>query len=148
MAGRHDGAGWSALMAATAGARVGVALASALLALEGCASRNPEWAEGLNPCCGQDEVLAGEAPSEPGCADLVVSREAALAVAWMAASGSGMTQWRVRLLPGGPACIWKKWPGLTEEDYLDAQDLGEASAGDTLRAALPDTTGAPEPAAE
>ena len=85
--------------------------------LVGCAFRNPEWATSLNPCCGQDEVLEGEEPSETRCADMVISRESAMDVAWRMAAGSGMTQWRVRLLPGGPACIWRKWPGLTDEDY-------------------------------
>lgn len=85
--------------------------------LNGCTSLNHEWAASLNPCCCQDEVLAGEEPSESRCADMVVSRESAMDIAWRMAAGSGMTQWRVRLLPGGPACIWRKWPGLTEDDY-------------------------------
>lgn len=85
--------------------------------LVGCAFRNPEWATSLNPCCGQDEVLEGKEPSETRCADMVVSRESVMDVAWRVAAGSGMTHWRVRLLPGGPACIWRTWPGLTDDDY-------------------------------
>jgi hypothetical protein len=85
--------------------------------LGGCTSQNPEWATSLNPCCGQDEVLEGKEPSERRCADMVVSRESAMDIAWRMAAGSGMTQWRVRLLPGGPACIYRKWPGLTDDDY-------------------------------
>lgn len=85
--------------------------------LDGCTFQNPEWATSLNPCCGQDEVFEGEEPSESRCADMVVSRESAMDIAWRMAAGSGMTQWRVRLLPGGPACIWRKWPGLTDDDY-------------------------------
>jgi hypothetical protein len=88
--------------------------------LGGCTSQNPEWAESINPCCGQDEVLAGGVPSENRCADMVVSRESAMALAWRMASSGGMTEWRVRLLPGGPACIWRKWPGLTDDDFAYA----------------------------
>jgi hypothetical protein len=88
--------------------------------------RNPEWAESINPCCGQDEVAAGLTPSEDRCADMVISQDAALRLAWQVAAGSGMTQWRVRLIPGGPACIWRKWPGVTEEDFRDAMDGSQA----------------------
>jgi hypothetical protein len=101
-------------------ARLGIAaplLVALVPLLGGCTSPNPEWATSLNPCCGQDEVLDGREPSERRCADMVVSRESAMDIAWRMAAGSGMTQWRVRLLPGGPACIWRKWPGLDEDDY-------------------------------
>ena len=107
--------------------------------LVGCASTNEEFAETVNPCCGQDEIAAGREPSEERCADLVVSRDAVMSVAWSAAAGSGMTHWRVRILPGGPACIWRRWPGLTEEDYAQAEPLedGGASGRD---GAPPDTS--------
>ena len=101
-------------------AHLGIAvplLLALVVLLGGCTSQNPEWATSLNPCCGQDEVLEGKEPSERRCADMVVSRESAMDIAWRMAAGSGMTQWRVRLLPGGPACIWKKWPGLDDDDY-------------------------------
>jgi hypothetical protein len=117
------------------------------LAVQGCASSNPEWADSINPCCGQDEVLAGEEPSEDRCADLVVSREAALALAWSAARGGGMTQWRVRMLPGGPACVWRKWPGLTEDDYLHVEEPAEEAVEDTLRPAHDDERNELEPGA-
>ena len=61
-----------------------------ILSGSGCASRTPEWAESIDPCCGQDEVLAGMEPSESRCADFVVSREAALALAW-SADAQGMS---------------------------------------------------------
>lgn len=101
-------------------AHLGVAaplLLALVVVLGGCTSPNPEWATSLNPCCGQDEVLDGKEPSERRCADMVVSRESVMDIAWRMAAGSGMTQWRVRLLPGGPACIWRKWPGLDDSDY-------------------------------
>lgn len=85
--------------------------------VQGCTIQNPEWADSINPCCGQDEVAAGLTPSEDRCADMVISQEAALRLAWQVAAGSGMTEWRVRLIPGGPACIWRKWPGVTEDDF-------------------------------
>jgi hypothetical protein len=109
------------------------------LLVGGCSMQNPRWASSINPCCGQDELLEGEEPSEERCADMVVSREAAMQIAWGAAAGSGMTQWRVRLLPGGPACIWRKWPGLTDDDYLEV-DPGAEAASDTLEKAPGDTT--------
>jgi hypothetical protein len=106
--------------------------------LVGCTSPNPEWATSLNPCCGQDEVLEGKEPSESRCADMVISRESVMDVAWRVAAGSGMSRWRVRLLPGGPACIWRKYPGLTDEDYEyaltrpEADSIaGEAAASDS-----------------
>jgi hypothetical protein len=115
--------------------------------LLGCSFRNPEWATSLNPCCGQDEVLEGKEPSETRCADMVVSRESVMDVAWRMAAGSGMTQWRVRLLPGGPACIWRKWPGLTDDDYKyvlirpDADSTtAETAPADTGSANEPETT--------
>ena len=119
-----------------------LALCCCFMVALGCASRNPEWAESINPCCGQDEMLAGEEPSENRCADMVLSREAALALSLGAAAGSGMTQWRVRFIPGGPACIWRKWPGLTDEDYLHAEEPGGDAAVDTLRSE-PGGDGAP-----
>lgn len=114
-----------------------------ILSGSGCASRTPEWAESIDPCCGQDEVLAGMEPSESRCADFVVSREAALALAWSAAAGGGMKHWRVRILPGGPACVWKKWPGLTEEDYLIGAERSEEARPDTLTPDVGDSTGSP-----
>ena len=72
-----------------------LALCCLFMLVPGCASRNPEWAESINPCCGQDEMLAGEEPSENRCADMVLSREAALALSLSAAAGSGMTQKRI-----------------------------------------------------
>jgi hypothetical protein len=114
--------------------------------LDGCTFQNPEWAESINPCCGQDEMLAGEEPSESRCADMVVSRESAMALAWRMASGGGMTEWRVRLLPGGPACIWRKWPGLTDDDYAYA--LRRAGSDSVVgNPAPPDTTSAVGPGA-
>ena len=114
--------------------------------LSGCTFQNPEWATSLNPCCGQDEVLEGKEPSERRCADMVISRESAMDLAWRMAAGSGMTQWRVRLLPGGPACIWRKWPGLTDDDYEyalirpDADSAAvEPAAADTISPDGPET---------
>jgi len=123
------------------GLTVVVLLAAALLA--GCSSSRPEWADALNPCCGQDEILAGDRPSEGRCADMVVSREAALSLAWRVAAGSGMTRWRVRLLPGGPACIWKKWPSLEQEDFEHVV-VGRDTLGATRSAAAVDSTAATE----
>jgi len=125
--------------------------------LDGCTSQNPEWATSLNPCCGQDEVLEGKEPSERRCADMVISRESVMDVAWRMAAGSGMTQWRVRLLPGGPACIWRKWSGLTDDDYKyvlirpDADSAAvEAAATDTASPGIPEAAdeGGPEVHAE
>jgi len=99
--------------------------------------QNPRWADSINPCCGQDEIADGKEPSEKRCADMVISRESVMDVAWRVAAGSGMTQWRVRLIPGGPACIWRKWPGVTDEDldpadyewYLDLRRYGSVPHG-------------------
>jgi hypothetical protein len=91
---------------------------SLLVCIVGCSFHNEEFADTLNPCCGQDELLAGEEPSEPRCADLVVSQDVAWVLAGQLGGGSSMSHWRVRLIPGGPACIWYKWPGLEDEDYL------------------------------
>lgn len=120
--------------------------------LGGCTFQNPEWATSLNPCCGQDEVLEGEEPSESRCADMVISRESVMDLAWRVAAGSGMTQWRVRLLPGGPACIWRKWPGLTDDDYEYAlirhdadSTASEPAAADTVSPNRPETAHGPSP---
>ncbi len=119
-------------------------LLSALVPLlDGCTFQNPEWATSLNPCCGQDEVLEGEEPSESRCADMVVSRESVMDIAWRMAAGSGMTQWRVRLLPGGPACIWRKWPGLTDDDYEYA--LIRPDADSAAVDSVPGDTASPKP---
>jgi hypothetical protein len=113
--------------------------------LHGCTFQNPEWAESLNPCCGQDEVLEGNVPSEGHCADMVVSRESAMSLAWRMAGG-GMTHWRVRLLPGGPACIYRKWPGLTEDDYAYALIRPDADSSSAEPAAT--DTASPEQSQE
>jgi hypothetical protein len=108
----------------------------------GCTFQNPEWAESINPCCGQDEVLSGGEPSENRCADMVVSRGSAMAIAWRMASSGGMTQWRVRFVPGGPACIWRKWPGLTDDDFAYA--LRSADSDSAVHDAAPSDTGSAE----
>jgi hypothetical protein len=120
------------------------ALAALLVLAQGCAMQNPEWAESINPCCGQDEVAAGLTPSEDRCADMVMSQEAALRLAWQVAAGSGMTEWRVRLIPGGPACIWRKWPGVTDDDFRRVSAAVEAEEPLTGRA--PADSGAVVPA--
>ena len=45
------------------------------------------------------------------------------------ASGSGMTHWHVRFIPGGPACIWEEWPGLTEEEFREVELPAEQEDG-------------------
>ena len=112
---------------------------SLLVCIVGCSFHNEEFADTLNPCCGQDELLAGEVPSENRCADLVVSQDVAWALVGQLGGGSSMSHWRVRLIPGGPACIWYKWPGLEDEDYLMIR-APEESIGATAAPASADTT--------
>ncbi len=118
------------------------ALLALALLVGGCTHQNPEWAESVNPCCGQDELLEGHEPSEEDCADMVVSQEVAMRLAWLAASSSGATQWRVRLLPGGPACIYKKYPGLMKSDYLTVEKAGPDTVLGGIEPAPADTAGA------
>jgi len=113
----------------------------------GCSSRNPTWADSINPCCGQDLVLLGIDPPEDRCADMVVDQLTARRLMADVASGSGMTHWRVRFIPGGPACIWYKWPGLTDDDFRDVEppgDIegasGEAAPGDSTAPAQPEVS--------
>jgi hypothetical protein len=97
------------------------ALVTVCTLLAGCSVRNPGWAESINPCCGQDLVLKGIEPPEDRCADIVVDQRTARRLMADVASGSGMTHWHVRFIPGGPACIWYEWPGLTEEEFQEVQ---------------------------
>ena len=115
-----------------------VVLPLAVLLLPGCSVRNPKWADSINPCCGQDLVLRGIEPPEDRCADIVVDQETALRLMADIASGSGMKHWHVRFIPGGPACIWNEWPGLTDDEFRDvkppegAQERAlEAAQGDS-----------------
>jgi hypothetical protein len=91
------------------GKRACVALVLAALA-QGCASTTPEWAESINPCCGQDLIAQGIEPPQDRCADIVVDQETAFRL-MKDLSGGAVAQWEVRLIPGGPACIWRLWPG-------------------------------------
>jgi hypothetical protein len=118
---------------------VAFVLASAVL--YGCSLRNPAWADSVNPCCGQDLVLRGIDPPEDRCADIVVDQETARRLMADVAGGSGLTQWHVRFIPGGPACIWREWPGLTDEHFRDVEPP-EAAEGSDLEAAQSDS-GAP-----
>jgi len=95
----------------------------------GCSSRNPSWADAINPCCGQDLVLRGIDPPEDRCADIVLDQETARRLMADVASGSGMTHWHVRFIPGGPACIWQEWPGLTEEEFREVELPAEQEDG-------------------
>jgi hypothetical protein len=136
--------------------RVRLLLPMVFALLPGCAMQNPEWASSTNPCCGQDEIQTGQEPSEPRCADLVVSREEAMSLAWRVAGGSAMNEWRVRLLPGGPACIWRKYPAVTKECFEEArasattpEHAGRPAAADSSsnasRPAPPDSSSADGP---
>ena len=116
---------------------IAVALLAALV-LPGCSMKNPTWADSINPCCGQDLVLRGIEPPEDRCADIVVDQQTARRLMADVASGSGMTHWHVRFIPGGPACIWSMSPGLTSDDFRDVEppegvqaDAREAAWGDS-----------------
>jgi hypothetical protein len=113
-------------------------LITACMLLAGCSVRNPTWAKSINPCCGQDLVLQGIEPPEDRCADIVVDQSTARRLMADIAQGNAVTQWHVRFIPGGPACIWYEWPGLTDDDFLDVEPPGESDGGE---AALPDTSG-------
>jgi hypothetical protein len=89
--------------------------------IQGCGLRNPTWADSVNPCCGQDLVLRGIEPPEDRCADIVVDQETARRLMADIAGGDGLTQWHVRFIPGGPACIWREWPGLTDKEFRDVE---------------------------
>ncbi len=122
-----------------------VALLCAVLCF-GCSRRNPEWASEINPCCGQDLVLQGIDPPEDRCADIVVDQETARRLMARIAGGSGVTHWHVRFIPGGPACIWEEWPGLTEDEFLHVdppeevqKEQLEAVRGDTGAVVSPET---------
>jgi hypothetical protein len=125
---------------------VGVLLL-ALHVLQGCSLRNPTWADSINPCCGQDLVLRGIDPPEDRCADIVVDQETARRLMADLAGGSGLTQWHARFIPGGPACIWSQWPGLTDKEFRDVrppEDLEgggrEAAQGDSGVTPAPEAT--------
>jgi hypothetical protein len=63
------------------------------------------------------------------------------------AVGGGLTHWRARFIPGGPACIWREWPGLTDEEFRSVRPPGEAEVGD--REATPgDSVALPSPEAQ
>jgi peptide methionine sulfoxide reductase msrA/msrB len=94
----------------------------------GCATQNPKWAKSTNPCCGQDLLAQGITPPEDRCADLVVDQDTAFRL-MMSLGGSAALQWHVRLIPGGPACIWRVWPGLNRGDFDDAAAAGGAEGG-------------------
>jgi hypothetical protein len=126
-------------------------LSATLVMLTGCSVQSPGWAESINPCCGQDLVLQGIDPPENRCADIVVDQRTARRLMTDVAQGNAITHWHVRFIPGGPACIWYQWPGLTEEDFLEVdppEDVeGEVRNGDEMEAAPADTGAAGEPAA-
>jgi hypothetical protein len=118
---------------------VGGTLVALGLVAAGCALQNPRWAASTNPCCGQDLALKGIVPPEDRCADIVVDQETAYQL-MMSLSGSAAAQWHVRLIPGGPACIWRVWPDVRREDFdlvAPPGDSGAAKAepapGDTGR---------------
>ena len=119
-----------------------VVLLCAVAALQGCSLRNPTWAESVNPCCGQDLVLRGIEPPEDRCADIVVDQETARRLMADIAGGSGLTQWHVRFIPGGPACIWREWPGLTDEHFREVEPPGDIDET-TLEPAPGDSTAPP-----
>jgi hypothetical protein len=91
-------------------------VALAALAATGCATRTPDWAASVNPCCGQDLVAVGIEPPEDRCADIVVDQATAWQLMAALGGGAGTTQWHARFIPGGPACIWKDWPGVSRRD--------------------------------
>lgn len=104
------------------------ALVALGLVVAGCASQNPRWATSTNPCCGQDLALKGIVPPEDRCADIVVDQETAYQL-MMSLSGSAVAQWHVRLIPGGPACIWRIWPDVRREDFEHVAPPGDSGAG-------------------
>jgi len=116
-----------------------LALFSLLVALAaislGCASTTPEWAEGINPCCGQDLMERGIEPPQDRCADIVVDQQTAFRL-MKDLGGSAATHWEVRLIPGGPACIWRLWPGDLSDEPRGVQPDWTGSDEN----ALPDTT--------
>lgn len=122
-----------------------VAIAAAGLAAGACTMQNPEWATSTNPCCGQDLMAKGITPPEDRCADMVVDQDTARHL-MMSLAGSAASQWHVRLIPGGPACIWRVWPGVSREDFREARppEAGDEEAGNGAGA---DST-APEPDGE
>ena len=135
---RHYGRGVTA-----AGLSAACLLAAALLAGGGCARTNPEWAESLSPCCGQDLIEKGIEPPQDRCADIVVDQRTAFRL-MKDLGGSAVAHWEVRLIPGGPACIWRIWPGDAswEPDNVQPDWLGREKSPDNV--AAPDSTGAPD----
>lgn len=123
-----------------------VILMLTLVMFAGCSLRNPTWAESVNPCCGQDLVLRGIEPPEDRCADIVVDQETARRLMADIAGGSGLTQWHVRFIPGGPACIWREWPGVTDKQFREVKPP-EGVDGDAIEAAMGDTVSPPSPQA-
>jgi len=103
-------------------------LALAVALAVGCATQNPKWAKSTNPCCGQDLLAKGITPPEDRCADIVVDQDTAFRL-MMGLGGSAAVQWHVRLIPGGPACIWRIWPGLGRSDFEEAGGPGGAEGG-------------------
>ncbi len=119
-----------------------LACAATVLAViaQGCTSTTPEWAESINPCCGQDLVSQGIEPPQNRCADIVVDQQTAFRL-MKDLSGGAVTHWEVRLIPGGPACIWKIWPdevGFQPENVQPDWIGNETAPGDSGAAA--DTT--------
>jgi len=123
------------------GMRVCAALVLAALA-QGCASTTPEWAQSINPCCGQDLIANGIEPPQDRCADIVVDQQTAFRL-MKDLSGGAVAQWEVRLIPGGPACIWRTWPGDLEFEPENVQPdwLGNEPAPEDSTAApsVPET---------
>ena len=105
----------------------------------GCTSTNPGWAASINPCCGQDLIELGIDPPEDRCADMVLDQRTARALMADVASRSGVTHWHVRFIPGGPACIWRQWPGLTDDDFIHVSPPEEVDTR-AREAAQADTT--------
>lgn len=112
-----------------------VAVVSLALLAQGCTTVAPEWAESINPCCGQDLLEKGIEPPEDRCADIVVDQETARRL-MMDMSGGAVAHWHVRLIPGGPACIWRVWPGRdaavpenVQPDWLGTEPASEDSTG-------------------
>lgn len=105
--------------------------------------KNPTWADSINPCCGQDLVLQGIEPPEDRCADIVLDQDTARRLMADIASGSGMTHWHVRFIPGGPACIWREWPGVGNGEFEHVEPPEEVQ--EEARAAARRDTGGTEP---
>jgi hypothetical protein len=142
-----DASGWEGVRESKM-SRALVLLLLALLPLAaGCSRRNPAWASGINPCCGQDLMLQGIDPPEDRCADIVLDQATAKELMGDIASSSGVTHWHVRFIPGGPACIWRMHPGLTEDDFIhveppdEVQEAArEAAEAGTLRVVEPEAS--------